>query len=361
MKRLCLLLLVLPMLTGCSFVTLERQIYPICMSVDVSQDGWMVGVQAPRAEAGGNASYEILSAAGDTFDHALRTLSASTPYPLHFGQIRLCLIGYPLAVKTEMRGLLRTLLELPSMRPDCYVSIALGSAMDVMQYQKPDFGMRLSTHLSLLLDRMQKEHLLPDSTLSACVREMSDGRSDMLIGVSAVNRRLLPEEKKSAPGSGGNEEPSAPAAALGEPWSDALLPPDIMAGLIPHTSQNPVEYLGAAALSGHRVSGILTADQVQLALRLKEEAKMRVLREGERLCLQINLPKDSTLLQNTDAIVGLMETLQALGSDPLLFGCICSMGFAADAAWERYDFRSRYPQAEVVVSVSGRFIEKNVK
>lgn len=342
------------MLTGCSFVTLERQIYPICMSVDVSQDGWMVGVQAPRAEAGGNASYEILSAAGDTFDHALRTLSASTPYPLHFGQIRLCLIGYPLAVKTEMRGLLRTLLELPSMRPDCYVSIALGSAMDVMQYQKPDFGMRLSTHLSLLLDRMQKEHLLPDSTLSACVREMSDGRSDMLIGVSALNRRLLPEENKTAPdgGSGGSQTESKPAFALGEPWSDALLPPDIMAGLVPHTSQNPVEYLGAAALSLRRVSGVLTADQVQLTLRLLQEASIRTKREGEALQLQILLPAESELAQNTDAIYGLMETLQALGSDPLLFGCRCSMSFASNAQWEQYDFRRRYPKAEVMVGVT---------
>jgi len=341
------------MLTGCSFVTLERQIYPVCMCVDLSEDGWVIGVQAPRAEAGGNASYEIVSATGDTFGHALRTLSASTPYPLHFGQIRLCLIGYPLAVKTEMRGLLRTLLELPSMRPDCYVSIALGSAMDVMQYQKPDFGMRLSTHLSLLLDRMQKEHLLPDSTLSACVREMSDGRSDMLIGVSALNRRLLPEENKTAPegGSGGNQLESKPAFALGEPWSDALLPPDIMAGLVSHTSQNPVEYLGAAALSSRRVSGILTADQVQLTLRLLEEADIRAKRMGEALQLQILVPKENELSQNTDAIYGLMETLQALGSDPLLFGCRCSMGFSSDAQWERYDFRRRYPKAEVAVGV----------
>ena len=354
MKRLFLLLMVLPMLTACSFVTLERQIYPICMSVDISEDGWVIGVQAPRAEAGGNASYEILSATGDTFHHALRTLSASTPYPLHFGQIRLCLIGYPLAVKTEMRGLLRTLLELPTMRPDCYVSIALGSAMDVMQYQKPDFGMRLSTHLSLLLDRMQSERLLPDSSLSACVREMSDGRSDMLIGVSAVNRRLLPEENKTAPGdgNGGNQNESQPAFALGEPWSDALLPPDIMAGLVNHTSQNPVEYLGAAALSSHRISGVLTADQVQLALRLREEAQMRVKRMEEQMQLQILLPKESALAQSTDAVYGLMETLQTLHSDPLLFGCICSMSFATDAAWEAYDFRTRYPTAEVAVFVT---------
>lgn len=344
--------MLLPMLTACNFVTLERQIYPICMSVDMDAENRVrIGVQAPRADGNTNASYEILTATGDTFHEAMQVLSAATPYPLNFSQIRLCLLGYPMAVKTELRPLLRSILELPTMRPDCYVSVSLGSALDVMQYQQPDFGMRMSTHLSLLLSRMRKSRLIPDSTLSSCVRELSDGRCDLLIGVSAVNRQLLPEEEKSKQQSGGGEQQQSatPAAAMGEPWSDALLPPEMLAGMLPHTSQNPVEYLGAAAVADGRVSGLLTADQVQLALRLMEEATLKVAREENSLQLQIFLPKESPLAQSTEAIYGLMETLKALNSDPLTFGCIASMGFWTDAAWEKYDFHSRYPSAQVVV------------
>lgn len=350
MKRVLLLVCLLPLLTSCSFVTLERQIYPICMSIDTDEDGnCRIGIQAPRASGGLNASYEILTATGETFDTALRTLSASTPYPLNFSQIRLCLLGYSTAAKTELRPLLRRVFELPTMRPTCYVSIAMGSALDVMQYQQPDFGMRLSTHLSLMLDRMQEEELLPESTLSACVRELGDGRSDLLIGLCAVDARLIPEEKKTEKAHPSGD--ASPAAAMGEPWSDALLPEDMVSGLLPHTSQNPVEYLGAAAVSGGRVSGVLTADQVQLCLRLKEEARLLTAREGERVQLQIHLPKEGPLAQSADAVMGLMETLQALHSDAMGFGRICSMGFWTDAAWERFDFRSRYPSASLWVGI----------
>ncbi len=359
MKRILLLLLCVPLLSGCSFVTMERQIYPICMSIDRTEDGrFLVGVQAPRATQGNGASYELIAAQGDDLPSALRTLCASTPYPLNFSQIRLCAVGYPLAAQTELRSLLRVLLELPTMRPNAYVSIAMGSALKVLEKQQPDFGTRLSTHLSLLLTRARQERLLPDSTLSSCVRELSDGRSDPLIGVCAVNTRLLPEEERGQSSSGGSggggdsgggESASAPAFALGEPWSDALLPENVLAGLIPHDSQNPVEYLGAATVSSGRVSGVLTANQTQLVLRLLDEATLRTARSGEGLQLQILLDANSPLAQETEAIGDVVRHLQALGCDALLFGCRCSMGFATQAAWEAYGFRQRYAGADVAV------------
>lgn len=357
MKKLLLLILCLPLLSSCSFVTMERQIYPICMSVDRTEDGqFLVGVQAPRATQSQGASYELIAASGDTLEETLRTLSASTPYPLNFSQIRLCAVGYPLAATTELRPLLRVLLELPTMRPTAYVSIAMGNALQVLEKQQPDFGTRLSTHLSLLLTRAQREHLLPGSTLSQCVRELSDGRSDPLIGVCAVNTRLLPEEKQgqqqsSGGGSGGGEGSSAPAFALGEPWSDALLPADIVAGLIPHASQNPVEYLGAAAVSDGRVSGVLTADETQLVLRLLSEADLRAARTEDALQLQILLDEKNPLAESVDAIKDVMAHLQALDCDPLLFGCRCSMGFWTQEEWDAYRFDRRYPAAEVWVGV----------
>lgn len=355
MKKICLLLLCLPLLSSCSFVMIERQIYPICLSLDADDNGnFQIGVQAPRFSGSttSQASYDILTATGETIDDALRTLSASTPYPLNFSQIRLCLVGYRLAATTNLRPLLRKVLELPTMRPTAYVSISLGTALSVMQNQQPDFGMRLSTHLSLLLDRMQKEHLLPDSTLASCVRELSDGRSDFLIGVSAVNTRLIPEEKEAQKESSTENQggaSSTPAFAIGEPWSDALLPPNALAGMIPHTSVNPVEYLGSAAISHQRVSGVLTADETQLALRLLSEATLQTAREGEQLQLQIWLEEESDLARNQEAIYEVVSRLQALRSDALTFGRICSMGFYTDEAWQSYRFDRRYPTASVWV------------
>ena len=353
MKRLFLLLLICPLLTSCSLVTMERQIYPICLSVDSTEDGkFQLALQAPRSSGNDYSSYDIISATGDTLQDAMRVLSASTPYPLNFSQIRMCIVGYPLAATTPLRPLLRTLMEQPSMRPTAYVSIAMGKALDVLQNQQPDFGMRLSTHLSLLLDRLQQEHLLPDSTISYCVRELSDERSDLLIGLCAVNQSLVPEEKdakkENAP-SGGSQ--SSPAFALGEPWSDEILPENVLAGMISHTSPNPVEYLGAAAVSEGRISGVLTADETQLALRILDEGKRRVARHGEYLQLQILLDEESALSDDLPRIQKLMTKLQTLDSDALLFGGICAMGFRTNEEWDSYGFRGRYRTAEVAVGV----------
>lgn len=338
MKKLFLLLLCVPLLCGCSLITLERQIFPICLSLDVDENGrFLVGIQAPKSTNSDAATYELITASGETLDEALRVLSASTPYPLNFSQIRLCVMGYRLAATRALRPMLRLLLELPSMRPTAYVSVALGQAVEVLGRQKPDFGLRLSTHLSLLITRAKRERLLPDSTLAFLVRDLGDGRSDSVIGICAVNPRLISEE--------GAQETSV----MGEPWDDALLPEGIVAGLIPHTSENPVEYLGAAAVSNDRVSGVLTADETQLLLWLLDEADLRAAREGERLQLQIGLDETSPLMDSQEAVLALMSKLQTLRADALTFGRACSMDFLTDAAWEAYDFDSRYAAAEVWV------------
>ncbi|MDD5897477.1 MAG: hypothetical protein PUE14_03125 [Clostridia bacterium] len=356
MKKLFLLLLLAPLLSSCSFVNLERQIYPICISVDATDDGrFLLAIQAPRSSGTGSdsASYDIVSATGETLQEALRLLSASTPYPLNFSQIRLCIISYRLASTTPLRPLLRVLMEQPTMRPTAYVSIALGRGLDVLQNQQPDFGMRLSTHLTLLLDRLRQESILPDSTLSACVRELSDGRCDLLIGLCAVNQRLVKQEESAGQDSSGQDggSDSSPAFAPGQPGQQELLPQNVLAGMMNHTSPNSVEYLGSAAVSEGRVSGVLTADETQLVLRLLNEARRRVARHGEELQLQIVLKQKSDLALETQRVEQLVQKLQVLDSDALLFGGICAMGFSTNAQWDAYGFRSRYHQAGVAVTV----------
>ena len=349
MKRLLLLGLCL-CLTGCSHTYLERQIYPICLSLDMLDDGrYQVGLQAPQSANGGSTGYDVLSAAGETPMDALRVLAASIPYPLNFSQIRLCLISYELASQQPLLPLLRGLFQLPTMRPNAYVMTAMGSALEVMTAQKPDLGMRLSTHLNLLFERLRREQTLPDSTLSTCVRELGDGRSDFLLCLCAVNTRLQSDKPDQQPVQPGGDAGGASAAfAAGEPWSNALLPDDILAGMMPRTSLNPVEYVGSAAVSEGRVCGVLTARETQLAVRVLHSAKLRTAVKGG-LQLQVILPRSGELDGCEGEITALIRRLQAMGSDALTFGRIASMAFATDAAWQAYDFRALYPQAETAV------------
>ncbi len=368
MKRawlLCALLAVGPLLGACSYASLERQVYPICLSVDLDEKGrYQVGVQAPQSSTeSGAAAYDLLTATGDSFSDAMRVLSASTPYPFNFSQVRLCLLSYDLASTTHLRPLLRTLFEMPSMRPDAYVMVALGNAAEVMAAQKPDLGMRLSTHLNLLFEQLRQESMLPYSSLSACVQELGDGKADPLLCICAVNRSLVPDQDNSGGGAsgdppsgsgqsgGGGSGADAAAFAGGEPWAGGLLPEDILAGLLPQTSVNPVEYLGSAAVSEGRVSGLLTARETQIATLAMIEGRRAVAIDGEQLQLQLFLPASSALAQNRDEVQAVLKKLKALGCDSFGFGWHAAGAFYTDAQLEAYGFRRRFREAQIVTAV----------
>ncbi len=369
-KRLLLLTLLIPLLTvlcGCGYPPTERQTFPICMTVDITKEGkTQVGIQAPENTQSGDGgqSYAILAATGDTLQDALYILEASTPYPLNFCQLRLLMISYELASTTEMRGFLRQLAELPTMRPNAFVMVALGSALEVMNAQKPDFGMRLSTHLNLLFERLRDEDMLPDSTLASCVRELGEKRSDPIICICAVNPQLLPEDQKKSgegqQGGGGSESGGggsggsggeAAAFALGEPWNNKLLPDQLIAGMLPHSSSNPVEYLGAAVISDDRISGLLTAREAQVVLRAKDESTLRVAAEGDSMQLQVWIKKGTPLHKESGVLLNVMKKLQALDSDALGFGGASTASFYEDAAWEAFDFHGKYSGADIVICV----------
>lgn len=64
MKRvwlLCLILAAAPLLGACSYASLEREVYPICLSVDLDEKGrYQVGVQAPQSSTeSGAAAYDV--------------------------------------------------------------------------------------------------------------------------------------------------------------------------------------------------------------------------------------------------------------------------------------------------------------
>ncbi|MEG2701117.1 MAG: hypothetical protein RSA65_00780 [Clostridia bacterium] len=353
-------------LCSCGLSPMERQTFAICMSIDLSAAQQLtVGIQAPKNGASegdsGAGDYEVLTASGKTMAEALALLAASTPYPINYCQLKLCLLSYELASKTELRPMLEELEALPTMRPNATVMIALGNAEQVMQSQKADFGMRLSTHLNLLLERLRGESMLPDSTLATVVRQLGDDFSDPLLCVCAVNAQLLPKEKKPPSGSSGSEGSggngggggsSTAAFALGEPWSTMLLPDGLLAGTLPRTGTNAVEYLGSAAVGNGRVSGVLTAKETQLALRALAKAKRKVAVNGGEAQLQLWLAGDQELLENSEALTALVQKLQALHCDALRFGEACCTLFYTNAAWERFDFHHRYPTAAFVVNAS---------
>ncbi|NLO84296.1 MAG: hypothetical protein GX096_02550 [Clostridiales bacterium] len=382
---------------------MERQTFAICMSIDkVKGEKIEIGIQAPESATssglGAAQGYAIITAEGADFEEALRILATTTPYPLNFCQLRLCLIGYELAATTELHGLLRGLERLPTIRTSSFVMVAIGSALDVMSAQKPDFGMRMSTHLNLLFERLRDENMLPYSTIASVVRELADHRRDPLLCLAAINPKK-PEEKQQnqnqdAGGSGGGESGgsggesgggsgstgegassafatqveggdgttsgelsessddsgTSSAFAVGEPWNDLQLPSNLIAGLTPKTSSNPVEYLGAAVVNNGRVAGYLDARETQLTLETLAKAELSVAMDGDKIQLQIFVESGTELESESDKLKLIMERLQLMGCDALGFGGICAQAFYLDTDLIKYDFKHKYQEAEVVIA-----------
>lgn len=80
-----------------------------------------------------------------------------------------------------------------------------------------------------------------------------------------------------------------------------------------------MEYLGSAVVGGQRVTGLLSAKETQIVLRLKERAKNDGLRGTQTEYSQIWLPKGEKEMEEItlDEVKTLMEKLRALGCDAL--------------------------------------------
>lgn len=316
---LCLLLL-LPLLNGCSTASGEKQIFPICMSMDRLTDGRLqLAVQVSDMSGDKATEYTVFSAAGDNFGQTLEILGASMPYPLHFGQLRLCLLGYELAAQEDLLELLTPVDQLHTINPEAAVMICMGNASKTMAAQKPDLGVRLSTYLDQLLARLRQEKLTPPETLRDVIAMLTSGYRDPLLGLCALNNATGPDDaakgsENPAGDSQGTKEAFNPSGsiAIGEPTPQEDLPAELTAGSLPRKGGNPVEYTGCAVVGKRRVTGTLTALETRLGLILRQEAKLRSLTQDSG---QVVLPRPLNF--SLDEIVQLVTKWQLQRCDAL--------------------------------------------
>ncbi len=315
---MCLLLL--PVLAGCSPSSGEKQIFPICMSMDRLEDGRMqLAVQV--SSMGKEDEYVVFSAAGDSFQQSLEILGASMPYPLHFGQLRLCLISWQLAGDMELRTLLEPVARLSTISPQVTAMVVMGNAAEAMAAQKPDLGVRLSTYLDQLMARLRQEKLMPQESMQQALHMLDSGYQSPLLGLCAVNADMQPKQQPSGQQSGAGEAAGAKDAqpafqqtdsiAIGEPSPGADLPPALTAGTLPRQGGNPVEYTGCAVVGGGRITGVLTATETRLAAQLLEGAKVtQVTETGATIAIPAAIP-----LEDAAALVTKLQLLEcdALG------------------------------------------------
>lgn len=368
MKRFLLLgLLALCLLGcgGCNASVMERQTFVLCVTFDIDkEDKLTIGVLTPKNgggdEAGSVPEYTMFSASGDTVQQTFALLSDSSPSPINFSQLKLCVISYELAAKQELLPMLEWLNQIPDMRPTAVVTVALGNAKEIIQAQKPDFGMRMSIFLNIYLQQMRSDQTSPCTTLVDCIRDLDSRRIDPILGICAINPAIQAEQQQKQSGEGGKE--GGGGAQGGESkevfsdsfsWGNDMLKEGDIAGMLPRSGDNPVEYLGAATIGNGRVSGLLSVEETQIVMRVRQYARLKLALDGDKTQLQIWLRPAHEEKQKLTAekVKKTVEKLQLLHCDALGFGNLAAATVYTDVEWERLKMEQRYPLAEVYVGL----------
>lgn len=192
MRRLLVLLLAAAMCAGCSALPGEERSFAVALGIGENGGVWEVGARVPTYQTGGG--YVTLSARGSSLGEALALLNASAPMELHYGQLRLVLVGKSLAASQAFPGVLRALAARGEVRQAAALCITEDAPLDVLDALEPATGSRLSKSLEAMLSARQQAGVLSVATLSQ-VQRMGERQQSVLMGAA-----LASSEANTVPG-----------------------------------------------------------------------------------------------------------------------------------------------------------------
>jgi len=352
-------------LTGCSGYQLENRVLAVCMALDLTEDPHnrlQISVQISTAEGGETeGSYAIISARGKDWFDALGMLRGVSTHILSFTQLRAIVVSEALSQDALFFALLEDIYQMPQMRSNTYVLVAMGDARTFLESSKPDIGVSLSKYIDIVILNTIRQGYAPHSTLGELVRDM---------------------------GSAGNSG-AAPLVMLGAAVKEGdppHLPPrnphDLLPDQLVSEGSGNIRLMGAAVTDGKRTVGTLTGYEVQLLMLLRGQAEeilcyaadasvMVRLKKKPRLSicfgapevLHVNvflfgyaLPDEISSAEEAAEVIcadleALIKKCQALRADAIGFGQIAIRGFDTIPRWEKYDWISRFVHADVKINV----------
>ena len=367
MKRLWAGVLCALLLTGCSAAgQIEGQAFVVSMAVDLEEDGGMtVSIQYPsygaRGGEEGKSDYLISSASGDGFDAALYALNAAVPRTVNLTQLKSLIVSEKLASSNMFQPLLNKIKLSYRINGEAYLVVATGRAADFMARQKPLIGLRLSDTIVTAMSRYERLGGIPRSMLSETFYAMNSFYDDPVAILAAV----ADEQTASTP-----DEPE-----------------DAEAGELSREGENSDEYFGAALFRGGAMAGRLSGGETQLLRLIRggrgqmtmelDGATVAVTRHGAlrvavdlngdapRLDvsfeagvenLRANIDEMAVVEELTRGLNDLTAKCQRLGVDPFGYGRYAAARFTTIGDWLAYDWRTRFPQAEITYHVTLRQI-----
>lgn len=339
---------------------IEHQAFVFSIGIDQEPNGMLrVSLQIPNAkregelgsEAGGGGDTdgnEIIEASSISYVDACEVLNASIPREINFSQVLQIVISEELAKQGNFHDLLEDVLRSKNIRNSAKLIICRGNAQDFVKAQTAFLGIRLSVNIQTHMKLAMSMGIIPDAMIGEVVRISHGAWHDVVIPYAALSVQTDREESM-----GGDIE----GRAL-----------DVQAGDMPETSENRIEYVGAALMLDGRMIGSLTGMEMQFLAFIKGNIKaftffvddvyyrirqmgppaIRAIKSGESWILRVEGSILASVLRQGTAdeerlryaftyeILNLLQKLQALGVDPIGF-----QGKAIRSVWTISD----WPQA----------------
>lgn len=364
MKLRCALLtlaLVAMALTGCRVSgELENQAYVLLLGLDREEGGrLLLTAKVPQVGKGGasedsGGGYLTFAADGDGWVDALEALEQTTPRQMNLSHIELIVASEALACEDGFGALITRVAETPHLYTTARFAVCAGRASQFVDGQETVIGKRLSSEIDAMLDHYAEHGYVPKASFADAYYAVNSIYGDP---VAIYGETVDPAEE---------------AAALIEPAEGA-------SGLESPMKQR---YRGAALFEGGRMVGTLGADQAVLLSLVRggrvslpvecsgkrytlapEGAVKRGVRiEGARVTLCVEAAfstledvceADARALEAiiADAVAGVIRACQALRSEPFGFSEAAAVHFATIRDWQGFNWRSRYVDAGIEVSV----------
>lgn len=367
MRNICiglLLGLVCLGIAGCGVTgEVENQAYALLMGVDRASDGGIeLTVRIPRigrgAEGDGKSGgegepYLTIAAAGGDYSRALENLQWTAARELNLSHLRLLAVSETLAYEEGFPGLIRQIAETRHLYTTAAFVVCEGRARAFLEGQETLLDSHLSSDIDAMLRHYAAHGYIPSATLADLYYATRSCYSD-------------------ATGIWGFPDPGEqPAAAIIES-DEGTLNADTK-------TASSRQYLGSALFRDGMLVDRLDAEET-LGLNLLTRRvdsfgfeangktwslssltgpglSVRIENDSVRIGAKVRLtaadPGDPAAHETAIAqsLIGLIRKCQRLGTDPFGFAERAAAHFPTLQAWQDFDWRSRFGEAEVHVEV----------
>lgn len=353
---------------------IEAQAYAVSLGMDLTEGRQIkVSVQVPalsqsggggNSEDGGGAGsgYTYSEAQGDTLTAALEMLNAGVTRELNLTGVKSVVVSEKLAQSEWFSQVLEELALAYRVYGAAEMVICSGEAGEFIKNQKPVIGLRLSESTTVALSHYQEYGYIPSAKAA---------------DVFYISRSFYGDPVAILAAGGAKNEGDAGGEGA-----------DNYADTMPDTGEEENRYFGAALFADGRMVGRLTGTQTQLLNALlgnityfswviesvpvrinvsgAPEVKVDLSGQNPHVDVRITLNmmesegklKPETLKREVEKrLAELTEYCQACRSDPFRYAETAAGQFLTVDEWLRYDWSSRFPQAQVQYEVEVREIE----